>query len=305
MSLVIIRKTAPTAEWLSALAQACPGLDVRVWPDTGPVEEVEFVLTWAAAPGVIAAFPNLRAIFSLGAGVDHILNDPTVPPHLPIARMIDPALTHGMVQYVVLAVLQYVRDWDGMREAARAAQWRRPAQRPARIGIMGMGELGSACARALLGMGFDVAGWSRSAKQLPGVEAYAGDGLDAFLARTDVLVCLLPLTQELDGVLCRSLFDKLPVGAYLVNVGRGEHLVEADLLEAIGRGQLSGATLDVFRQEPLPREHPFWRCPQIAVTPHLASMTRPESAVRHVAANIVRARAGQPLAGQVSREQGY
>lgn len=306
MSLVLIRKTAPTAQWLEALRHACPDVEVRVWPDTGPAEDVEFVLSWAADPGVIAGFPNLRAVFSLGAGVDHILKDATVPSHLPVARMVDPSLTTGMVQYVCMAVLQRHRGWDAMRAFQRERAWRRPESTGGRVGIMGLGELGSACASALQVLGFEVAGWSRRPKSLAGIEAYAGaDGLDDFLARTDVLVNLLPLTAELENILCAGTFARLPRGAYLINVGRGEHLVEADLLAALDAGQLSGATLDVFRAEPLPADHPFWTRPEIAITPHNASMTHPATAAAHVAANIARARAGQPLLGQVDRQRGY
>lgn len=306
MSLVLIRKTAPTAQWLEVLRRTCPDVDVRVWPDTGPVEEVEFVLSWAADPGVIASFPNLRAVFSLGAGVDHILKDATVPRHLPVARMMDPSLTTGMAQYVCMAVLQRHRGWDAMRAFQHEQAWRRPEPGGGRVGIMGLGELGGACARALQGLGFDVAGWSRQPKSLPGVTAYAGaDALDAFLGRTDILVNLLPLTAELENILCAGTFAKLPRGAYLINVGRGEHLVETDLLAALDAGQLSGATLDVFRVEPLPPGHPFWTRPEIAITPHNASMTHPATAAAHVAANIARARAGEPLLGQVDRLRGY
>jgi len=306
MSLVLIRKTAPTDAWLAALRTACPGLDVRVWPDTGRVDEVEFVLTWAADPGVIASFPNLRAIFSLGAGVDHILKDSTVPTALPVARMVDSSLTMGMVQYVTMAVLQYRRGWEAMRASQRAGLWQRPELGGTRVGILGLGELGAASGRALAALGFEVAGWSRSPRQVEGVQAYSGQAqLAAFLARSDVLVCLLPLTAELENFLGRATFDQLPRGAYLVHAGRGEHLVEADLLDALDRGQLSGAVLDVFRQEPLPAGHPFWAREDIVITPHNASQTQPATAAAHVAANIARARAGQPLIGQVDRTQGY
>ncbi|MFC4275931.1 2-hydroxyacid dehydrogenase [Achromobacter aloeverae] len=306
MSLVLIRKTAPTEAWLAALRDACPGLDVRVWPDTGPVEDVEFVLTWAADPGVIAGFPNLRAIFSLGAGVDHILKDSTVPAALPVARMVDSSLTMGMVQYVTMAALQYRRGWEAMRASQREGQWRRPELGGARVGILGLGELGGACGKALAALGFEVAGWSRSAKDIAGIRAYTGqDQLAGFLARSDVLVCLLPLTAELENFLNRATFDQLPRGAYLVHAGRGEHLVEADLLDALDRGQLSGAVLDVFRHEPLPGGHPFWAREDIIITPHNASQTHPATAAAHVAANVARARAGQALIGQVDRAQGY
>ncbi|MFC3337457.1 2-hydroxyacid dehydrogenase [Paracandidimonas soli] len=306
MSLVLIRKTAPTDAWLAALHARCPDLSVHVWPDTGPREQVEFVLTWAADPGVIAGFPNLKAIFSLGAGVDHVLNDPTVPAHLPVIRMIDPSLTQGMVQYVTLMVLQYQRSLAFMQSQQRAGRWIRPQPGPRRIGIMGMGELGSACARSLAALGYDVAGWSRRPRQHKDIASFYGaDGLTAFLARTDILISLLPCTPELENILNQQTFSQLPRGAYLINAGRGELLVEEDLIAAIDAGQMSGAALDVFRTEPLPDGHPFWTHPAILVTPHIASMTSPATAVEHIAVNIARIRDGLVPHGLVDRKLGY
>jgi glyoxylate/hydroxypyruvate reductase A len=306
MSLVLIRKTAPVEAWLAALARQCPDVPVYVWPETGPVDEVEFVLTWAADPGVIASFPNLRAVFSLGAGVDHILNDATVPTALPVARMIDPSLTHAMVQFVTLAVLSHQRSHRALLAQQAESRWARLPAVGARVGVMGLGELGSACASALAGLGLDCAGWSRSEKTLTGVANFSGEaGLAPFLARTDILICLLPRTDALDGVLGADTFAQLPRGAYLINVGRGEHLDEDALIDVLASGQLSGAWLDVFRQEPLPATHRFWTHPAITVTPHIASYTVPATAVAHVAENIRRARMGEPLAGLVRRELGY
>jgi glyoxylate/hydroxypyruvate reductase A len=306
MSLVLIRKNAPTGAWQAALASSCPGLAVHVWPETGPVEDVEFVLTWAADPGVIASFPNLRAILSLGAGVDHILKDETVPTHLPVVRMIDPSLTQGMVQYVLMAVLNQHRGLSALQESQRERGWARIEPRIGRVGVMGLGELGAATASAAAGLGYQVSGWSRSAKNIEGVTCFAGAaGLADFLACSDFLVCLLPRTAETEGILNRNLFTKLPRSAYLINAARGEHLNEADLLEALAAGQLSGATLDVFRTEPLPAEHPFWDHPAIFVTPHIASMTVPATAAVIVAQNIERIRAGQPPVGLVDRQLGY
>lgn len=306
MSLVLIRKTAPTDAWLAALKTRCADLPVYVWPDTGPPEQVEFVLTWAADPGVIASFPNLKAIFSLGAGVDHILNDSTVPPHLPIIRMIDPSLTQGMVQYIMLMVLQHQRNLSFMQNQQKACCWKRPPPGSRRIGIMGMGELGSACALSLVQLGYDVAGWSRRPKQHKDVTSFHSlSDLPDFLARTDILVSLLPHTPDLENILNQATFSHLPQGAYLINAGRGELLVEKDLIKAIDTGQLSGAALDTFRIEPLPDQHPFWTHPRILITPHIASMTSPATAVEHVAANISRIREGLSPDGVVDRALGY
>ena len=306
MSLVIIRKTAPVAAWLDALARACPDLDVHVWPETGPVEDVEFVLTWAADRGVIASFPHLKGIFSLGAGVDHILSDPTVPTSLPVIRMIDPSLTRNMVQYVVLAALHHHRRWEEMLTNQRARRWGRPEVGPARIGILGMGELGQACARQFLSLGYAVSGWSRRGRPVEGVKVFSGDdGLSVCLAQSDILVSLLPQTAATESLLDRSTLGQLPQGAYLINAGRGEHLVEADLIALLDEGHLGGATLDVFRQEPLSPEHPFWTHPAIIVTPHAASWTVPATAAVQVAQAIEALRSGKPPRGLVDRAAGY
>ncbi|CAH1662986.1 MULTISPECIES: glyoxylate/hydroxypyruvate reductase A [unclassified Chelatococcus] len=306
MSLVIIRKTAPVATWLEALARECPDLDVCVWPETGPVADVEFVLTWAANRGVIASFPNLKGIFSLGAGVDHILSDPTVPVNLPVIRMIDPSLTRNMVQYVVLAALRHHRRWDEMAADQRRRRWGRPEVSPARIGILGMGELGQACARQFLSLGYAVSGWSRRGLPVEGVEVFSGDdGLAACLAQSDILVSLLPQTAATENLLDRARLSRLPRGAYLINAGRGEHLVDADLVALLDEGHLAGATLDVFRQEPLPPEHPFWTHPAVTVTPHAASWTVPATAAAQVAQAIEALRNGKPPRGLVDRTTGY
>ena len=211
-----------------------------------------------------------------------------------------------MVQFVVLAVLSHQRSYRALLAQQAESTWARLPAVGARVGVMGLGELGTACARALAALGLNCAGWSRSDKSVPGIACFSGEaGLTPFLARTDILICLLPRTAALDGVLGNATFAQLPKGAYLINVGRGEHLDEAALLDALASGQLAGAWLDVFRQEPLPAAHPFWTHPSITVTPHIASQTVPATAAAHVAENIRRARAGEPLVGLVRRELGY
>lgn len=306
MSLVIIQKTAPVEAWLKALAEFAPDLAVHVWPDTGPIDEVEYVLSWAASPGMIAGFPRLKGIFSLGAGVDHILSDLTAPPHLPVIRMIDDTLTRRMVQYVVLFVLAHHRRLDEMRANQAAGRWQRPTVPDRRIGIMGLGELGAACARQLVALGYAVAGWNRSGKAIPDVEVYAGaDQLPAFLSRCDILVCLLPQTAATVDLLDRQTLSMLPLGAYLINVARGDHIVDADLVSLIADGHLSGATIDAFRTEPLPPEHAFWTTPGIIVTPHIAGSTEPATAARHVVDAIAAIEAGRSPRGLVDRARGY
>lgn len=298
----------PTQRWREALEAELPDLRVRIWPDIGPPEAVDYALIWDSPDRMLDDLPNLRVVFSLGAGVDHLLE--TVPEHLPLVRMVDPALTEGMVEYVVYQVLRHHRHMPAYERRQCDSEWtvheqRRPGER--RIGILGLGRLGSACARALHGLGFDVAGHVRTPREpADSIPVYAGaDELDAFLARSEILVCLLPLTNETRDILDRDLFARLPAGAILIHAARGAHLVEEDLLLALGEGHLSHAVLDVFRTEPLPAGHPFWKHPHITVTPHAASLTHPVSGARRVAEAIRAERDGHPLPNRVDRTRGY
>lgn len=296
-------------DWVPALKAEMPELEVRVWPELGNPADIRYALTWNPRPGLPASLPNLRAIFSLGAGVDGILADPTLPPAIPLVRMVDDSLTEGMVEYVVWQVLAWHRQHEPYRAQQRKALWRPLPQKLARerrVGVMGLGELGQACARALAALDFDVAGWSRTRKSVDGVDCGAGPkGFDRFLARSEILVCLLPLTDDTRGILNAANFARLPAGAFVINAARGGHLVEADLLPALRDGHLAGAALDVFADEPLARDHPFWQDPRIAVTPHVASLTHARTAAKSVAANIRRAEAGEPLDNLVDRKRGY
>ncbi len=248
-------------------------------------------------------------IFSLGAGVDHLLSDPELPAGVPIVRMTDAALTRGMTEYVTLHVLRHHRRQRALEANQRAGAWEHvvtPTAPARRVGIMGLGMLGRAAARALAALEFDLAGWSRTAHDIAGVACFHGpDGLGPFLARTEILVCLLPLTPETEGILTAALFAQLPKGASLINAARGGHQVEADILAALESGQLSEATLDVFETEPLPAGHPFWSHPRVTVTPHNASVTDPDSGARQVIENISRFRRGEPLPDLVDVKAGY
>jgi glyoxylate/hydroxypyruvate reductase A len=223
--------------------------------------------------------------------------------------MVDPSLTRTMSEYVLLAVLRHHRELDRFERAQRAREWAYafpPQAADRRVGIMGLGELGAAAARRLVANGFQVAGWSRSPKAIEGVVSYAGSSeLHTFLHRTEILVCLLPLTAKTEGILDAATFDALPHGAFVINVARGRHLVERDLLAALDSGRLAGATVDVFREEPLPPESPLWSHPKVLVTPHVASYSVPAIAAEGVAANIRRVLAGEPLLHQVDRAKGY
>jgi glyoxylate/hydroxypyruvate reductase len=308
-TLLFVSPTDDPADWVAALAAALPGLDIRIWPDTGDPEAVDYALAWKPPPGLLAGLPNLKAIFSLGAGVDALLDDPTLPAAVPLVRMVDRGLTEGMTEWVCAHALAWHRQAAAYREQQARHLWRQRDEKLARerrVGVLGLGALGSDAARMLAALRFDVAGWSRSPKAIAGVDCRHGeDGLAAVLARSELLVCLLPLTAATEGILNAGLFAQLPRGAHLINAARGRHLVEADLLAALDGGQLSGATLDVFAVEPLPAGHPFWSDARITVSPHVASLTHARTAAVHVVEGIRRAEAGLPLTEIVDRSRGY
>jgi glyoxylate/hydroxypyruvate reductase A len=269
---------------------------------------VRYLAAWQPPDDIAARFPNLEILFSTGAGTDHV-DLSAIPAALPVVRMVESGIIAGMVEYVSLAVLSIHRDWRTYLEQQRNASWQPHRVHPAasrRIGVLGLGMLGRAVLQRLSGFGFSCAGWSRSPQRIEGVECFAGpEQLQAFLKRTDILICLLPLTDSTRGILSKPLFDQLPRGASLINVGRGGHLVQADLLRALEDGQLGNAILDVCEPEPLPPGHPFWTHPQVTLTPHIASMTQPETAVEAVIGNIHRYRQGLPMIGLVDRASGY
>ncbi len=295
--------------WSAALKAEMPELEVRVSPDLGDPADIETALVWKAPPGELASLPNLRLITNLGAGVDPILADETIPKHLPVARLGDEVMAQMMAQFVTLCVLRHYRDLGRYARQQRDSRWHYELPRASYevpVGVMGIGLLGGAAARMLASIGFRVAGWGRSPRAIDGVETFHGaEGLAPFLARTEILVCLLPLTRETRHVVGREVLYRLPRGAKLVNCGRGGTVDEAALLAALQDGQIAEATLDVFETEPLPETHPFWQMEQVLVLPHIASIAVPEIAARDVVANIRRLRAGQDLRNIVDRARGY
>jgi glyoxylate/hydroxypyruvate reductase A len=297
------------SSWVKHLRMQGPEVDLRVWPETGPREEIELVLCWKHPLGELRNYPNLKCIASLGFGVDHILRDPGLPPGVPVARLVDEGMTRAMSEYVIAAVLNHTRRFDLFRQDQSQRVWRprRPLHAPeVRVGIMGLGTLGRDAAAKLRLLGFPVAGWSRTPKEVAGVSCLAGaERLDEFLSRTDILVCLLPLTPATQGILDRRVFSRLPADAYLINAARGDHLVEEDLLAALDSGHLAGACLDVFRTEPLPESHPFWNHPRIVVTPHSASHTYPAAVAPQIIENFRRVRAGQAPLNAIDIDKGY
>ncbi|MBB2167410.1 glyoxylate/hydroxypyruvate reductase A [Gluconacetobacter aggeris] len=308
--MALLVRTSPdrAAAWHTALHQAAPDLDVRLWPECGDPAEITALLTWKAPPDLVQRFPNLRVVFSEGAGVDQFLSL-DLPEPVSLVRIVDPALTGMMVEYGTWATLALHRQVPAYRRQQSAHEWTRlphTLARDRRVGVLGLGVLGRALLERLQLFAFDCAGWSRGAHALDGVKCFAGaEELQPFLARTDILICLLPLTEETRDILCSAHFNAMPRGAALVNCGRGGHLVERDLLDALASGQLSHAILDVTAREPLPADHPFWDHPRVTITPHVASDTTPASAAAQVIENLQRLQRGEVPVGLVDRRRGY
>ena len=300
---------AEYAEWREHLVRALPA-DERLVMAGEAHDPAGIDVAFVANPprGTLASYGDLRFVQSLWAGVDRLLGDPSLP-DIPIARLVDPDLTQAMVEAVVAHVLALHRQAPAYGRLQARREWRQLAQplaRTRRVGILGLGELGAAVARALSSLSFQVSGWSRSPRTVEGVECLSGDhGVEMLLARANILVNLLPLTADTDSILDRALFDRLPDGASLVNVARGAHLVEDDLLAALDASRIDHAILDVFREEPLPQDHPFWTHERISVFPHVAAWSAPESAARIAAANVLAFREGRPVSGLVDRARGY
>lgn len=305
--VALISQSAKLDYFVPLLREAAPELEVVVWPDPA-FREAEVAMCWNAPAGVYAQMPRLRLVHSIAAGVDNVVAGQDLR-GLPVCRVVDPKLAEGMVQYVLWSVLHFHRRLDLAQANQRARIWQRPPLQAASeccVGLMGLGQLGTPIARALLGLGYAVNGWSRSAHALDGLTLYRGaEALAAFLAATDVLVCVLPLTEATRGILNRDTFAALPRGAAIVNCGRGEHLVVPDLLAALDRGQLRGAVLDVFAHEPLPADDPLWAAPGVVVTPHMATMASSSVVAQQVAQNVRRLIAGEPLVNQVDPGRGY
>ena len=310
MALLFMCDGEAPEPWRASLCDEIPDLDFRIWPDNlGNVDDIDIALAWQPPRGALANFSNLKFILSLGAGVEHILCDPELPKSVRIARLIEPGLRTGMVEFVTMEVLRYHRRADEYRFQQSDRKWkllRQTLSQDRRVGILGLGYLGAACGDMLRRFGFSVSGWARSAKTLPGINSFYGeDGLFSLLEQSDILICLLPLTSETEDILDATTLGALPRGAVLINVARGKHLVDDDLINALDSGQLSAATLDVFREEPLPFEHPFWMHPKISLFPHAAAWTLPESASPVIADNIRRCRAGEKLIGEIEVKRGY
>jgi glyoxylate/hydroxypyruvate reductase len=314
-SIMIVTPTWPSDAWAKAMRKVAPHLDVRQWPDNmGDLAEVDYAAAWLPPANFLKSLPKLKAIFSFGAGVDAILADPTLPDGVPIVRVNDPDLTGRMTEYVVLHVLMHHRQQRRLDQNQRLGTWDPFVTHAApalSVGIMGLGVMGQDSAQVLRRLGFKVAGWSRTKKNLSGIDCYAGAAeFDAFLARTDILVSLLPATPETDGIINRAVIRKLsrngPLGApVVINAGRGRQQVAEDILAALDSGELHAATLDVFVPEPLPASSPFWTHPKVTLTPHCAADSDPEVICTYVAHQIARHRSGLAFENLVDKARGY
>ncbi len=310
MAVLLSTKAATMDWWRRALLAVDPTLDIRLFPDAGDPAAIEAAVVWTAHDmAELRRYPNLKLIVSMGAGVDHLLRPPGPPPGIPVARLVDRMLTTQMGEWVLLNVLRFHRqdlDYRALQAAKRWEELPAPVTAETRIGILGLGELGTHAAGLLTRLGFPVMGWTRRPKAVEGVQNFHGaDGLAEMAARSNILVCLLPLTPETRGIVDARTLGLLPKGAFLINGARGGHVVDADLLAALESGQVAGAALDVFTPEPLPVDHPYWSHPKVVMTPHAASITIPESAAPQVVENLRRARAGEPLMNLVDFTAGY
>lgn len=294
--------------WQRLFAKLAPEVDFRVWPDAGNLDEIEYLIAWQVPPDFIAALPRLKVLFSSGAGVDHI-DTAAIPSHISIVRMVEPGIINGMLEYVSMSVLALHRHLFEYQEFQRQGLWQPIEVYPpstCSVGVMGLGVLGQAVLERLGVFGFKRLGWNRSPRSLPGVRCFDGDGmLNEFLGQCDILICLLPLTDATRGILNTRLFAALPAGSALLHVGRGGHLDQAALLHALDSGHLKRAVLDVCDPEPLPSEHPLWQHPRVVLTPHVASMTQPETAVPVLIENLRRHQRGEALLDEINRSTGY
>ena len=283
---------------------------LRFGADDYAPDEIDYVVAFRPPPGFLKTLPKLKAIFSLGAGVDGFLKDPEFPRNVPLVRFVDVTLAREMAQYVVMHTLLIHRHQRHFDQGQAKKEWRqmmlpRPSAQT-RVGILGLGEIGSVAAERLAMFDFSVSGWSRTRKAVPGVKSFSGEGeLAAFLGQCDIMTCLLPLTPQTRGLLSAKTFALLPKGAWIINVARGQHLVEADLIAALDSGHLAGAVLDVFQTEPLPVDSPLWAHPKVTVTPHIAAISAPQAAVDYIVNGIARAERGEPLENVVDLGRGY
>lgn len=306
MKVTFLCEGAKAEPWLDGLRAALPGAEVSEWQPGAA--QADYAVVWAPSQQFLDEQPRLKALFNIGAGVDALMKL-RLPSQTQVVRLDDAGMAVQMAEYVAQAVIRHFRELDGYEADMRAGQWsyRKPMSRADfTVGVMGLGVLGERVAKALTAFEFPVLGWSRSPKSIDGVRTLHGaDGFSQFLSQTRVLVNLLPLTPETENILNRATLSQLQRGAYVINVARGAHLVEADLLALLGEGQIVGATLDVFRQEPLPARHPFWNEPRITLTPHTSARTLREECIAQIADKMQAMNRGEMVNGTVDPQRGY
>ena len=309
MRILLHRADGVTEPWLRGFAAALPQADVVIFNEGAAIAPCDYAVTWAPPPAMLEHLAHVKAIFVTGAGVDGIMKFADALPDVPIIRLGDAGMAIQMAEYVAYAVLRYFRRFDEYEAQARRRVWQPLPQHQKAdfsIGVMGMGVLGTRVLATLAAFGFPLRGWSRSEKHIDGVQCFHGlDGVDEFLRGTRVLVCMLPLTPDTANLLDRQRLSLLPGGAYLINVARGAHVAESDLLALVRSGHIAGATLDVFCTEPLPPDHPFWDEQRINLTPHIAALTLPDLSAAQIAEKIVALERGEPVADLVDRRVGY
>ncbi len=295
--------------WLDDIAAALLGADVWLWTPDCAERQADYAVLWAPPSELFDSQHQLKAVFNIGAGVDALLKLPNLPRTVPIVRLNDTGMAVQMAEYVCHTLFRYARGFDAYEASARNQQWKR--QRPIDrtvfpVGVMGLGDIGARVAHAAASFDYPTCGWSRSVKSLDGITTFAGsDKLEEFLRCVRVLVCALPLTPETEGILNAETLSKLKPDGYLINVARGKHLVENDLLTMLNNGHLAGATLDVFREEPLPAAHPFWSHPKITITPHISAITLRQESIAQIAGKILALQRGEAIAGVVEIARSY
>lgn len=308
MSILLVSKSRDMAPVKDALLRQDSNLDVEIWPHIASKQRVNFAVSWKQPDNVFNQLPNLKVVSSLGAGVDHLIDDPSISSDVIITRVVAPSLTGDMSDYVMTAVLNYFRHTHTFYKQQQNTEWNMILTRDKKevtVGVMGLGELGEQAAKDLRDLGFRVNGWARSKKEIEGVQTFTAEQKDDFLQATNIVVCLLPLTDQTEDILDLELFKKLKKPAHVINVGRGDHLVEEDLIYALDADILESATLDVFRKEPLPESHAFWNRENIIVTPHIASVSDPDEAAVLLVENYKRMLSGMELKNRVDLDCGY
>ncbi|MBS9524577.1 glyoxylate/hydroxypyruvate reductase A [Litoribacter alkaliphilus] len=307
MNIAIIAPGRDVTVWKETIEKEAKGVNIQVYPEISSPENVDMVMLWQHPKGILKKFTNLKFISSMGAGVDHILNDPYLPEGIPVARIKDEKLTFSMTNYVVMGVLNFHRRLSHFQENQKKKRWdMKNPEIDVKVGVMGVGALGGDVLDKLSYMGFDVYGYGNSPKEdFPFTYFHGKEGLKSFLDKVNVIACLLPLTEQTEGFLNSDFFEDCQKGTYLINVARGKHLVEEDLIKALKKGHISGTLLDVYSKEPLPKDHPFWDNEKITMTPHIASVTNPLAAAPKIAENCRRWMEGKPLRNVVNQEKGY